>query len=102
MRGFNTREFMDETGETLVSSGSAEESEEGECSSSDEENPSSLPEPPEQVLVEEEIDSEGEEREVESGDKIKPEKLMQLGSSCLSFTIACEIQHIKRRGGTML
>ena len=83
----------EEAGKLLVSSGSAEESEEGECSSGDEENSSSLPQPAKQVLVHEEIDSEEEtseeekEREIESGDKINPEKLMQLGSSSLDCSI---------------
>ena len=75
---------MEEKREMLGSSVSAEESEEGECSSGNEENPSSLPKPAKQVLVQEEIDREGEtsegekEPETESGNKIKPEKLMQL------------------------
>ena len=84
---------MDEEGELLASS----ESEEGECSSGDEENSSNLPQPEEQVLVQEEIDSEEEtseeekEREIESGDKINPEKLVQLGSSSLDHSIHIKI-----------
>ena len=70
---------MDAERELVVSEGYEAESEEGECSSDDEVNSSGLVEFPDGGLEAERTCEGVAMEEVESGDRIKAEKLMQLG-----------------------
>ena len=92
------QKIMEGEGELVIDEGSGDESEEGECSSDGEEDPCNLLGIPidsgkQPVVVEDEMKETGseeegveintdqaeEQEEGESRDRIRPEKLMQLG-----------------------